>query len=91
MLDNDLYTGGKIINYEEGDQSLQRDRIIHREDLEDELHTIKQGETLTSIAFRYYRKSKLWYLIADVNNIENPTCLKIGMNLIIPNYKKYNL
>lgn len=91
MLDRDLYTDGRMINYIEGDQSLQRDRIIHREDLEDEIHTIKQGETLTSIAYRYYKKSKLWYLIADVNDIENPLCLKIGADLIIPNYKKYNL
>lgn len=91
MLDNDLYTNGNIINYTEGDQSLHRDRIIHREDLEDRIHTVKQGDTLTSIAFRYYKKPKLWFLIADVNDIENPLCLKIGIDLIIPNYKKYNL
>lgn len=91
MAIRDLYTNGNVINYREGDSSLHRNKVVHSEDLEDAIHTITQGETLTYLANRYYKDPKLWYLIADVNDIENPMCLKIGLDIIIPNYKKYNL
>lgn len=89
-MKKDLYTGGFIINYKEGDRSLQRTKILHTEDLKDSLHVVVEGDTLQNIAFRYYGDSKLWYLIADVNDeIINPFVLKPGQNLLIPNKDRY--
>lgn len=52
-MKTDLYSDGYIINYQEGDRSLQRRPIIHREDLEDKSYILRQGDTLTSIAYKF--------------------------------------
>lgn len=90
-MKTDLYTDGYIINYQEGDRSLQRRPIIHREDLEDKSYIVKQDDTLTSISYKFYGEPLYWYIIADVNNIDNPFILTIGKSLIIPNINKYDL
>lgn len=85
------YSDSYIINYPEGDQSLERVRILHREDIEDRVHTIIDEDTLTSISTRFYGSPNHWYIIADVNNIENPLELIVGQTLIIPNIERYNV
>lgn len=87
----DLYTNAYIINYPEGDKSLQRRRIIHKQDIEDKSHIIKDGDTLSSLAYRYYRDPLKWFLIADINNLDNPFLLEVGISIIIPNLNKYDL
>jgi len=48
-------------------------------------HTVKEGETIQSIAFQYYGDSGRWADIADVNPIMNPfEDLYAGLQLIIP-------
>jgi nucleoid-associated protein YgaU len=50
------------------------------------VHTLLEGETLQSVAFRYYGDSGLWADIADANNIIDPfTEVYRGKQLIIPN------
>ena len=88
---NHLYYNGYYINYKENERSLERLQIIHREDLDDKSHIIRDGDTLTSISDKYYGDSLMWYLIADVNQIDNPFILDVGISLIIPNIKKYDL
>lgn len=86
-LDNHLYfTTGYKVSYKEGDQGLYRTRLIINPTLNDKWHIIKDGETLTSIANRYYGDSQLWYLIADANSIFNPfdDILEVGATLRIP-------
>lgn len=90
-MKTDLYSNGILINYQEGDSSLQRRQIVHKEDLEDRSYVIRQGDTLTSISYNFYGEPLYWYIIADVNNIENPFILEIGKSLIIPNINKYEL
>ncbi len=46
-------------------------------------HKVAKGETLSQIAFKYY-KSGDWKKIADVNNITNPNIIEIGQELKIP-------
>ncbi|CAN5403593.1 hypothetical protein BH10CHL1_BH10CHL1_20460 [soil metagenome] len=51
------------------------------------LHRIAQGETLSSIALRYYGKSSLWTQIYDANRDKigaDPNNLLLGMELVIP-------
>jgi len=48
------------------------------------IHKVTAGEQLDEIAYKYYRKEWLWYLIADVNNISWPQDLDPRMELVIP-------
>ena len=85
------YTDSYRIIYEEGDESLERRPINHREDIDDIIYQIREGDKLTSIAFKFYNNPLLWYIIADVNNIINPFELEIGSNIIIPNQQIYDI
>ena len=90
-MKTDLYSNGITINYQEGDTSLQRKTIVHKEDLEDKTYIIRQDDTLSSIANKFYNEPLYWYIIADVNNIDNPFILETGKSIIIPNINKYEL
>ncbi len=51
-------------------------------------HKVVIGETLRSIATKYYgstsnRREFLWYIIADFNGVENPLSIE-GITLKIP-------
>ena len=87
----DLYSNGITINYQEGDTSLQRKTIVHKEDLEDKSYIIRQDDTLSSISNKFYNEPLYWYIIADVNNIDNPFILETGKSIIIPNINNYEL
>lgn len=80
----DLYTNAIINNYEEGQPTLDRQRFSYKVSKDDKVYNIKQGDTLQSIAHKFYGNSKYWYVIADVNEILNPLLLNIGEQLIIP-------
>lgn len=86
-----LYSAGYVVNYPEGDISLERVKIIHIEDIDDKAYTIREGDTLSYISFKFYGNPLYWYLIADVNEIDNPFDLEIGLNLIIPNINRYDV
>ncbi|MAO08028.1 MAG: hypothetical protein CL596_04875 [Alteromonas sp.] len=90
-MKNTIYKNGYIINYSNGDRAIYRDKLEYVEDIEDKLYTIKQGDRLSSISFMFYKNPLLWYLIADINNIDNPFVLIEGQEIIIPNPSKYNL
>ncbi|HEX6977506.1 MAG TPA: LysM peptidoglycan-binding domain-containing protein [Patescibacteria group bacterium] len=46
-------------------------------------HKVAKGETLSQIAFKYY-KSGDWKQIADANNITDPNVIEVGQELKIP-------
>ena len=88
---SDTYTDSFRIIYPEGDESLERRPINHKEDINDSVYTIKDGDTLTNIAFKFYDEPNLWFLIADANEIINPFDLEVGKNIIIPNHQIYEI
>jgi nucleoid-associated protein YgaU len=47
-------------------------------------HVLKQSETLSAVAGRYYLKPGEWRAIAEANGIEDPRRLAPGMLLKIP-------
>src|SRR6266404_4685248 len=47
-------------------------------------NTVIKGETLWSIAKKYYQKDPTGKKIANANNIANPAKLEVGTNLSIP-------
>lgn len=48
------------------------------------IYTVKQGETLSTIAWRTYGNPKQWRPIALRNGIDNPRRLPVGLELIVP-------
>ena len=81
---NNPYTIGYLINYKEGDQSLERFKLKYKPSINDKIHRITDFDNLWNLAFDFYQDSKLWWVIADINNIEDPFILKMNDNLIIP-------
>ena len=65
------YDGAIALKYDEGDYSLEvtPPNVPYTDN--DKQHTVLDGETLQSIAHRYYGDSGKWYLIAEANNILN--------------------
>jgi len=80
-----LYDRGYIINFVEGDQALYRTPILYYPSVNDVFHSVTEDDTLYRIAFKYYRSSYLWYLIADANpEVEDIFELEVGTTLVIP-------
>jgi hypothetical protein len=48
-------------------------------------HIVGDGETLASLATTYYGRPGLWRRIAEVNGIDDPTRLKPGRTIYLPN------
>lgn len=90
-MKTDAYTDSYKIIYQEGDESLERRPITHREDIDDKIYTIRDEDTLTLIAFKFYSEPLLWFIIADANNIIDPLELEPGKNIIIPNLNRYEI
>lgn len=86
MENNSPYSKGYIVHYEDdGEYSLERNTPTIVLTDSDTIHTLKDGETLHSLAFQYFGDSGKWYVIAEVNHIGNPFReLEPGMKLRIP-------
>ena len=48
------------------------------------MHTVKDGDSLPSIAYEAYGDATEWRPIADANGIENPLHLRRGRALSLP-------
>lgn len=81
------YNNAYALKYNDGDYSLEAKPLIVPESPNDIQHTVKDGETLQNIAFRYYGDSGKWYIIAEANKILNPFKeLEMGTLIRIPTY-----
>lgn len=85
MDNNNPYTDAFGVKYPEGDISLERVPYTHISSPLDHQHTVLSGETIFSIAFKYYGDSGLWGRIADLNSIYD-VCTEVtpGTILTIP-------
>lgn len=52
-------------------------------------YTVRPGDTLASIADRFYGDFKQWRYIAALNEIQNPGILRVGDRLYIPPMSSY--
>lgn len=82
------YSIGTILAYIEGDLSLERNALVHVKSKNDKLHTVKDYDNLSDMAFDYYGSSKWWWVINDINNLEDGFALVPGSILIIPDLLK---
>ena len=48
------------------------------------VHTVQDGDTLPSIAYRAYGDANRWRSIAEANNVDNPLHLRRGTPLMLP-------
>lgn len=81
------YNNAYALKYNDEDYSLEAKPPIVPESPNDIQHTVKDGETLQNIAFRYYGDSGKWYIIAEANKILNPFKeLEMGTLIRIPTY-----
>ena len=99
VLKNDsLYADGYQVQLPNGDIVLNREKIVYVPEVTDKRHPVIQGDTLTGLAYRYYRASaefpeKYWWIIADANSILNPMDISelIGHEIVIPDFVKVSL
>ena len=90
MTNSGPYQDGYILQYKNGESSLETDIPGTFISPEDKTHIVKDGENLHSIAYQYYRDSGKWYIIASANHIFNPFReIVSGTKLIIPNHGIY--
>ena len=83
------YDNAIINEYDDGtDPTLDLDDLELLTPESTIIHTVLDGQTLQNIAYKYYKDSGLWYIIALANNIQNPFSdeLHVGQQLMIPNY-----
>lgn len=79
------YENSYIVEYPNGEQTLERFSYEHDKSSKDIIHTVLDGETIQSISFKYYGDSGFWYVIADMNGIYNPITEVIpGIQILIP-------
>lgn len=85
---NSAFTIGSITTFEDGTQSLDRPRLVHVPAIKDKLHIITSFDDLQSISFKRYGDSKFWWILRDVNNLDDIFTLEVGKSLIIPDLNK---
>ena len=98
LNDFEHYSSGTVISFEDGSKILVREKIEYTAKEDDLYHTVQQGDTLTYLAWYYYRtvtnnSPKYWRYISDANNIINPLDLSsyIGKSIVIPDFHSIKL
>lgn len=84
MRNENLYDRGFLVHYTDGTSSFHRTPINYISSVADEYHTITEGETLMEIAQAKLGSQHLWYLLADINDIEDTFNLTLGDVIVIP-------
>jgi nucleoid-associated protein YgaU len=54
-------------------------------------HTVVTGDTLSSLALRFYGDGTLYPLIATASGIANPNVVNVGQRLIVADYTRYTV
>ncbi len=91
LRNDNLFQTGQLEQFADGTEMLTRKKIEYIKTGKEQRHTIVEGETIRQIAYMYYKNmtskpQNWWWIIADVNEIENPLFLSehIGSTIIIP-------
>lgn len=79
---NPYTTGFVLLNY----QRIYRVTLVYQPSAKDKYHVVKDGEELDGIAYKYFKDSKYWWILYDINRdmCPNPFELPGGTILIIP-------
>ncbi len=74
-----------------GDFYGTRQPLKLREDVSDLFHVVSDSDRIDLIAYRYYGDVRLWWIIAELNNILNPLEILPGTILRIPTYERIQM
>ena len=58
---------------------------------DDRTHIVVEGDRLDLLAHRYLGDARLWWVIADVNDLFWPLDLEVGTTLRIPSYQHVHM
>lgn len=93
-----LYREATFVQFPDGTGVVVRPVFKWKSGEGDVYHTVRDNDTLPSIAYRYYGQrtknaDELWWVIAEANIINNPFDMAAlrGKELLIPNYDKVQL
>lgn len=80
------YSNSTVINYDNGEQTIESNLDLPLVDLGSKVHVVREGETLASISYQYFGDSGFWGRIAQYNKILNPfTEVVPNKQILIPN------
>jgi hypothetical protein len=88
LRDDNPYYNGTVFEFDDGSLSLDRTPLVYEKSENDRYYTIGEGESLDGISNQAYFNSKLWWMIADINEVFFPLDLSIGETFVIPDYNK---
>lgn len=76
-----------------GDFWGTRQPLKLREHDSDSFYVVTDADSkrIDLIAWKYYRDVRLWWVIAEVNNINNPLEIPAGTTLRIPSYERVQM
>ena len=82
---SNLYSTGFLVTIEDDVQILKRNKLVYKKSsVNDRTHVILANESIWQIAMDYYEQAKWYWVILDVNDIENPLELPVGRTIVIP-------
>jgi len=82
-IDNPYFTG-YILLYDGDESSLERDRLKYEKSIYDKIHIVTEADTIWSLAFDNYGNSRYYWILQDINDLENAWSLEVGKAIIIP-------
>lgn len=92
MISSDSRYASCIVLKDGSEESLgTRKRIDSTPRPDDRFHTVIDGDRIDTIAYRYLSDSKLWWIIADYNDLFFPLELASGLVLRIPSIEHVHM
>lgn len=95
---NNLYVTGKLLRLSATEVVLSRRKISLNYNIKDSYYLVKETDRLDTISYKYYSSfhpdaGKLWWVIADVNNINNPLDISelVGKTIVVPDFSRVKL
>lgn len=79
--------------YRDGDAEFLGTRPIKEipPQADDRFHVVVAGERIDTLAYRYFGRADLWWVIADCNAVFNPMELVVGSMLRIPSMETIHM
>ncbi|MEK7659186.1 MAG: glycosyltransferase family 39 protein [Patescibacteria group bacterium] len=59
---------------------------VYQTEYKQKVYAIKDGDTLSSVAYEFYQNESFYKIIAQANNLTNPDFIEIGQSLKIPSF-----
>ncbi len=81
------------VDSKNGDFFGTRQPLKLREHETDSYHVVSEADSkrIDLIAWKYYRDVRLWWVIAEFNDINNPLEIPTGTTLRIPRYERVQM